>query len=179
MAYGWFICPAILTPNRNGAGFPPDIQCGMQKYNDQIVADNPGAVSENWAESEQAYKHFIVKVRATQTTLDLINADTGFIFFTASLDSLITQSNAALTTLENKLTAAYPNGLGIPLADIQATFGSTGASVRTHTYRELLNFIANYPRIIPTWDGTQFVFDTVNGAKAVCQSILTVDSRVV
>jgi hypothetical protein len=127
----------------------------MNNFTAQIKAEG-GA----WSETEVLGNVALVKVRASDTLLSLINAEVGFLRITNHYvlsDSLSDMGAAVRNGIQTRLL-----GLGYTQAEINAALGSNLAGWRSRTFLDLLRFIATR-RIKPRWDSVlgQIVFDGI------------------
>lgn len=163
MAIAWFICGYKRRP-----GVRPARYCAMDDYTLQITTD--GGI---WAETEVLGGYALVKVRATQATLDTIAGVTGFqriplSVLTAPLSSLSTAQRSAIrTTLAD---------MGYTSAEILSALGSNAAQLGTHTLGELLRFAAQR-RLMPRYDEAQDQI-VLDGAYQACTPVAVVDAQV-
>ena len=167
MAYAWFVCPYTLV--RSDAVFHLR-HCAMNNFTAQIKAEGG-----TWSETEVLGNAALVKVRASDTLLSLINAETGFLRITNHYvlsDSLSDMGAAVRNGIQNKLLE-----LGYTQAEINAALGTTLAEWRSKTFLDLLRFIATR-RITPRWDSVlgQIIFD---GITQTPKSVNLVDQEVI
>lgn len=132
----WFLCP---YKRRTPAPLPTRY-CAMDDFTAQIRADGG-----DWSETEVLGNHAIVKVRASDTTLQTIAAATGFTRLPKNRldDSLSDLSTAVKTAIRDKMLA-----LGYTAQEIQQRFGNDFGS---YTLRDVLKFIATR-RLKPRFD---------------------------
>jgi hypothetical protein len=99
----------------------------------------------DWSETEVLGNHAIVKVRASETTLQTIAAATGFSRLPKDRlgDSLSDLSTAVKTAIRDKMLA-----LGYTAQEIQQRFGN---DIGSYTLRDVLKFIATR-RLKPRFD---------------------------
>lgn len=155
----WFICPYKRRP------VPRPIRyCAIDDFTAQIRADGG-----DWSASEVLGNSAVVKVRASQATLDLIAATFQRIPLSRLADSLSTLTSAQRTAIRDRLLA-----LGYPDAEIRAALGSNLAN---RTLGDVLRFAATR-RLKPRYDAlTDQIF--VDGPQQPCRPIADVDTAVV
>lgn len=131
MPVAWFICKYKRRTVPPNSWWKLHRYCAMDDFTSQINADG-GA----WSETEILNGYAIVKVRASDTTLDTIAGTTGFQrlpkrLLTASLSDLTsTQKNAIRNKLEE---------IGYPLSEIRASLGN---DLGNKTLADVLKFAA-------------------------------------
>lgn len=169
MPVSWFISPYerddlvdgifILRHRRRPA---------VIRFLPQITADGG-----NLAFSEGLGDQAVCKVLASQATLDLIAAETGFLEiprrWTRLLDSLATMTNGERNQIQNKLIS-----LGFTQAEIDGVMGNTLAQWRTHALVDLLNLFT-LRRFTPRRVGNVI---TLDGPQRACRPISDVDAKV-
>lgn len=138
MPVAWFICPYKIKI----VGGRQLRYCAMSDFHSQIVADG-GA----WAESEVLGNVAIVKVRALEATLEIINAATGFVRLPK--DHLSMQLSDLTPTQKTEIVSKL-QAMGYPLAEIRDRLGD---DIGTHTLGDVLRFAATRRRK-PRWDST-------------------------
>lgn len=129
----WFLCPMLIGTSDGGKEVFR--YCGMNDFNAQIYGD-AGA----WAETEVLGDVALVKVRASDATLTTIAAAPGFLRVLAKInltDTLGDLTTAQRTAILNKLQA-----MGYTLTEISNALGGTLTNWRTHTFGDLLRFVA-------------------------------------
>jgi hypothetical protein len=140
--------------------------CAMQDYSDIIFADNG-----DWSETEVLGNYAIVKVRASDATLDTIAGAQGFLRIPPGLD---------LSTPLSSLTIAQINAIhdrilamGYTDAEIQAALGN---NLRNRTLGQVLRFAASR-RLKPRYDAIadQIVLD---GSVQSCRLVDDVDTEI-
>ncbi len=159
MAIAWYIC----SYKRVVGAHRPTRYCAMDDFTPQIQADG-GA----WAETEVLGNYALVKVRASQTTIDLIAAAQGFLRIPlARLDVLLSSlTQAQRTAISDRLTA-----MGYTADEITAL-----GNIRNRTLGDVLRFAASR-RLKPRYDavGDQIVLD---GPVQTCRLVNDVDGRI-
>lgn len=162
MSYAWFIC----TYKRRKNTPRPIRYCAMDDFTKQINDDGG-----DWAETEVLGNYAIVKVRASDATLDTIANTSGFFrlplnFLDASLSSL---TGTQRTNIKDRLLA-----MGYTADDVTTALGS---NLSTRTLGEVLRFAASR-RLKPRYDAVsdQIVLD---GEVQACKPIDDVDREVV
>jgi hypothetical protein len=172
MPVAWF-----FAPYKRVIGAPrPTRYCAMNDFTAQIWTDNgyptgnrPGT-PQFWSETEILGNHALVKVRATQATLDAIDATTGFVRIPkARLDDSLSDLTAAQKTkINNKLLA-----LGYTQAEIDAKLGPDIGLLRL---AHVLRFAATR-RYAPRYDaGTDSI--VLDGRELAPRLVESVDAVV-
>lgn len=162
MPVTWFIVPFERVIPWQGVRRRPLVL----RYSNQIRNVDGG----NWAASEVLGNVAIVKVNASQTTLDAINAEPGVVKLPKNhlddpLSDLTQQQKVAI---RNKL-----ENMGYTLAEIQDRFGS---DLGSYTLRDVLRFAARRRRK-PRYDlGTDTIY--VDGEVKTVRDIDEVDQAV-
>jgi hypothetical protein len=136
MAIGWYIVPNATRPAPGGHP-GRSIYCTMDDNTAQILADGG-----DWSNTEVLGGRNIVKVRAAQATLDLL--DTLFLRIPVTLldDSLSSLTNAQKNRIHTEL-----NAMDYSDADITAVLGNFN-QIGQKTLRQLLNFIASKRQVV-------------------------------
>lgn len=137
MAIAWFICPYRRVV---GADHPTRY-CAMDNYTAQIVAD--GGV---WAETEVLGGVALVKVRASDETLDTIAADVSITRIPAVWR--LTDTLSSLTAGQKNAILNKVQALGYSLVEIQTRFPD---DIGTYTLGDVLRFVASR-RLRPHYD---------------------------
>jgi hypothetical protein len=141
---GWFLAP---YKRRAGEG-QPTRYCAMDDFTPQIVADGGG-----WSEAETLGNQAVVKVVASQATLDAIAATPGFMAvprkWARLVDSLVSMTNGERNLIQSRLLQ-----LGYTQAEINAVMGSSLTAWRTKTLEQLLGLFAS-KRLKPRYDQAQ------------------------
>jgi hypothetical protein len=162
IATGWFIAP-YKRRDMNGRVAR---YCAMDDFTSQIIRSDGG----DWKESEVLGNVAIVKVKAEETTLALINAAPGFTRIPLNRldDTLGSLTGAQLTAIRNKVES-----LGYSASEI---IEKLGADWTTHTLREILKFVASR-RLKPRYDSVndEIVCD---GIECQCHDIDRIDQEV-
>jgi hypothetical protein len=146
MAIGWFICPYKRKPD------PTRMirYCAMDDFTAQIRADGG-----NWSETEVLGDCAVVKVNASNATLNAVAGTPGFVRIPVARlgDSLSSLTTAQRAGLHTRIEA-----MGYPLAEIEAALGpdlglkTLGDVLRLVTRRRLRpRYDAETDRLI--WDG--------------------------
>lgn len=161
MAVAWYIC----TYKRRLGTPRPTRYCEMDDFTAQIFADGG-----DWSESEVLGNYALVKVRASQATLDAIAAAPGIIRIPlARLDvQLSALTSQQRTVLRNRLEA-----MGYTVEEIT---GALGNNLGQRTLGDLLRFAASR-RLKPRYDADQDVI-VCDGPVQVCRPVGDVDTAV-
>lgn len=161
MPIAWFICTYKRSPGRM-----PGRYCAMDDFTSTIYADG-GA----WSETEVLGNYALVKVRASDVTLQTIAADPGFLRIPL----------AVLTTLLSNLTAQQRNAIrdrilamGYTDAEITAALGN---NLGQRTLGQVLRFAASRRRK-PRYDAVQDQI-MMDGEIQACRLVDDVDAEVV
>lgn len=131
MPVAWFICKYKRRPVPPGGWWKLIRYCAMDDFTSQINADGG-----RWSETEILNGYAIVKVKASDTTLDTIAGTSGFQrlpknLLTASLSDLTTaQKNAIRNKLEE---------IGYSLTEIKDALGN---DLGSKTLADVLRFAA-------------------------------------
>ena len=170
MPVAWFFAPYKRLPDPE-----PTRYCAMDDFTRQILADPEYAGGEPWRECECLGDQAIVKVRASSTLLQTINAAPGFqripARFTDLSQTLGDLTNTERTQLNNKLLS-----LGYTQQEINAALGSSLNGWRSITLRQVFRF-ALTRRLKPRYDQAT---DTImlDGPVQVCTPIESADAAV-
>jgi hypothetical protein len=134
MAIAWYICGYNIRYDNSHVPPRPQRYCAVNDFGAQIIADGGDA-----QEIEVLGGYALVKVRATQTTLNAIAGTTGFQRIPLSiLDTPLSSLTATQrTAIRNKILA-----MGYTPAEVVAALGTNAAQLGTHTLREALRFAA-------------------------------------
>lgn len=164
MPTAWFICPYKIKKNMRIMGRPVRY-CAMDDFTGQIHKDGG-----TWAESEIMGNIAIVKVRASEGTLQKIGRGEGFerLEKEGLNDSLSDLSTNRKNTLEQKLVL-----IGYPLSEVRQHLGS---DIGAKTLGEFLRFAARRrlkPRYIEATD--EVICD---GIEQPCRPIDELDKMV-
>lgn len=160
MPVAWYAAPYVPDPSR-----PRARMVAIEAYTSMIQQDQ-GA----WSETEILGGWAVVKVRATQATLDLIAQDTQFrrIPLTRLDDSWATLSPAQRNALRS-----FAVSLGYTTQELTAALGSDLSAV---TLGQFLRFCATRRRK-PRWDETTGTI-VLDGPVQPCRSVDDVDRSV-
>lgn len=165
MPVSWFFTPFVKMPTNRGAvvrRYP-----AIHDFSDQISADG-GA----WSACECLGNYAVVKVRASQTTLDAIAAAPGIQIIPKSRldDSLDT-----LTTTQRRRLRTFLGNLGYTTSELSARFGS-GNDLSGVTVGDVLRF-ALKRRLKPRYDATtdEIILD---GPEQPCRPVEDADGDV-
>lgn len=166
MPIAWYAVPYKRRDLNSG----PGRYCAMDDFTVQILADGG-----DWTESEGLGDNAIVKVRASNATLTLIDAAPGFVASPkrwSSLQNFLTDMTAGeRNTFQNKFLS-----LGYTQAEINAAMGSTLALWQSHTLKHLLSLFVSR-RNKPRYDaGTDTII--LDGPNQPTRSIENVDATV-
>lgn len=156
---GWYIAP-YKRKDRPGR---PGRYCAMDDYTLQILSDGG-----NWTETEILGNRAIVKVRASASTLQTLNAEFKRLPKGTLNTSLSDLSDAQKTALRNEILDQ-----GYTLSEIQARFG---ADLGQYTLRDVLRLMTSRrkkPRYDPDTDTI-----ILDGADQPCRNIDDVDAGV-
>lgn len=139
--------------------------CAMDDFTPQIFGEGG-----NWTETEVLGSNAIVKVRASQATLDTIAATTGYYRVPlAKIDMTLGQlTQQQRTNIRDKILA-----MGYTQTEINSKLGSNWQNV---TLRQVLKFIATR-RLKPRWDADAEAIK-VDGIIQNCRSIESVENEI-
>lgn len=165
MPLAWYAAPYKRRDDTT-----PGRYCAMDDFTTQILADGG-----NWTETEILGDHAIVKVRASDATLALIDAANGF-FGVPKRWTDLTSSLATMTNGERNQISALVLSLGYTQAELDAAMGSTLALWRQKTLKTLLDFMATR-RLQPRYNQPT---DTIvcDGPLQPVRSVESVDAQV-
>ncbi len=160
MAIAWFLCPY----KRDLVATKPVRYCAMNDFTPLIAADGG-----RWSEIEILGDRAIVKVNASQSTLDTIAGAATFRRIPlAALDNpLSSLTGGQRTAIRNEILAA-----GYTLAEVNAAF----PNLANNTLGQVLRFMATR-RLKPRYDSG---IDTIilDGTVQPCKSVDVVDGEV-
>ncbi len=145
MALGWFVIPY----KRRNAGSPPGRYCGADDFTAQVLAEGG-----TWDETEILGNVALVKVRASQATLNAIG-NVGGTFTVPQKWVEMQDSLASMTAGERNQLQSAVLGLGYTQAEVDAAMGNTLALWRTHVLGDLLEMAATRrlrPRYVSATD---------------------------
>ena len=164
MTIAWYVCGYKIDVNRPNVRF-----CAMNDFNTAIQTDG-GA----WAESECLGGNAIVKVKASDATLNTIAGTNSFDRIPWAW--LLQDTMAQLTNAQYNVVRSRVNQMGYTDAEIDAVLGASVAEWRTHTFQQLLNFICQR-RLKPRFDAIlqQIVLD---GDNVSCRPPADVDKEI-
>lgn len=163
MTIAWFI-----APYKQRAGKPANFRyCSMDDFTPQIVSDGG-----DWAESEVLGNVALVKARASDATLTLINSGTGVLRIPghfALTDTLSDLTNTQQTAIVDRLKS-----MGYSLTEIRTVMPVGGWG--SITLGQVLRFAATR-RLLPRFDVVlqQIILD---GAIVAPEPIENVDAKV-
>lgn len=161
MSVSWFICTY-----KRSSGRIPGRYCAMDDYTAQIVADGG-----TWSETEVLGNYALVKVRASDTTLQTIADDPLFLRIPLNrLDILLSQ----LTAQQRQLIRNRLNAMGYTDAEILAALGN---NIGQRTLGEVLRFAASRRRK-PRYDEVQDLI-VLDGEIVVPRLVDDVDQEVI
>jgi len=168
LALGWFVCPYV---RRNPGKTPPERYPSMDDFTALIRADGG-----DWDETEILGDSALVKVRASQATLNTISGAAGVFTIPQKWidmqDSLVSMTAGERNQLSNAVLS-----LGYTQAELDGAMGSTLALWRTHVLADLLNMAATR-RLKPQYDsGTDTII--VDGPVQPVKAVYLVAARVV
>lgn len=130
MAIAWYIVPYKRRP------MPPEVvkpipirYCAMDDYTKQIVADGG-----KWSECEVLGNRAVVKVKASDSTIAILDGVFRRIPGTAALDRKLSD----LTTSQKNAVRSELQDMGYTLTEIQSKLGS---NIGNKTLGDLLRFI--------------------------------------
>lgn len=165
MAIAWFVCNYKIRPHPTKA----IRYCAMDDYTPLIIRQDSG----DWRELEALGGYVVVKVRASQATLNTIAGSAGFLRIPLALlnDSLSTLTNAQRTAIRNRLL-----DMGYTSAEITAALGS---NLALRTLGDLVRFASSRMR---HWrlDRTlnQLVYDGTETQWNPNQALLAIEQQV-
>lgn len=159
MPIGWYIVPYKIR-RKNGmiSRYP-----AIDDYTRQIFA-----ASGDWAETEILGDRAIVKVRASDSILAVLDGQYKRLPKDILDDSLSDLSAAVKTALKNELL-----DMGYSLVEIQQTFG---ADIGLFTLRDVLKFMTTR-RLKPRYDAPTNTI-IVDGIEQKCRPLESVDKQV-
>lgn len=158
----WFLCPMEIVSAPLSGGQAR--RCAMDRFTAAIRADG-GA----WSESEVLGNHALVKVRASQATLQAINAEPGF---TRIPKDRLDDSLADLTQNQRLALRDLIEGLGYSREEWQARLGTDLGAVLV---RDVLRVMATRRRKPRRVNGEI----VVDGVEQGCRAVDSVDAEVV
>lgn len=160
MAIQWFICTYKRTTGRM-----PGRYCAMDDYTPQILAD-----SGSWSETEVLGGYALVKVRASDATLNTIANDAGFLRIPIALldTQLSTLTSQQRTAIRDRL-----NAMGYSDSEILAALGN---NLGQRTLGQVLRFAASR-RLKPRYDAIQDLI-VLDGEIQTCRLVDDVDAEI-
>ena len=159
---GWYIAPYKIKQEVLD-GLHNMRYCAMDDYTSIIFGEGG-----NWTETEILGNRAIVKVRASETTLTMLNGIFRRIPKDRLDDPLSDLPVAVKTALKNEAL-----DMGYTIAELQERFPN---DLGTYTLRDVLRFYAKRrlkPRYIASTDEIK-----IDGIEQVCKSIESVDAEV-
>lgn len=161
MPIAWFIC----NYKRDQTPGPPTRYVAMNDYSDAIYGEGG-----QWSETEVLGNYALVKVRASQATLNAIASDPGYLRIPLSRldDSLSTLTAQQRTAIKNRL-----NAMGYSDGELQAALGNNLAQ---RTIGDALRFAASR-RLKPRYDAVQDLI-VIDGPVQTCRLVADVDREV-
>jgi hypothetical protein len=142
MALGWFVCP---YSRRNPGEVPAKRYCSVDDFTALVRADGG-----DWDETEILGDVALVKVRASQATLDLISNAPGV--FTIPQKWINMQDDlSSMTAGERNQISNAVLSLGYSQAELDLAMGSSLAQWQTHVLEDLL-VMASARRLKPRYD---------------------------
>ena len=161
MPIAWYIAPYKIRQNTPD-GLNNERYCAMDDYTDDIIYTDKG----NWSESEVLGNRAVVKVKASVSTLTVLDGVFMRMPKDGIDDSLVAVSIAGKAALKNEgLDMGYgniewdeefPNNLG------------------TYQLKDILHFYTKR-RLKPRFDGNKIIID---GIEQVCRTIESVNTEV-
>jgi hypothetical protein len=128
---GWYIVPNVTKPSdRNPA--VRSVYCAVGDYTTQIQADGG-----DWSNTEVLGGYNIVKVKASDTTLTMLDG-----LFLRVPVALLDSNLSSLTAAQKNRVHTTLNDMGYSDADIVAVLGNFN-NIGQKTLRQLFNFVAS------------------------------------
>ena len=156
---GWYLVPykfgGLVFRGR------PNRMVAMNDYNDLIFGDGG-----NWTETEVLGDRAIVKVRASDATLSILNGVYRRLPKDRLDDPLSDLPSQVLIRIRDELL-----DMGYSIEEIRDHLGD---DLSIYTLRDVLHFMARR-RLKPRWDGEKVVLD---GIEQPCRPIESVDREV-
>ncbi len=144
MPSAWYLAPYKRRPD-------PELvirYCAMDDFTPQILADGG-----SWAESEAMGDQAVVKVNASDATLNLIGSTPGFLALPRKWARLA-DGLASMTNGERNLIQTRLLQMGYTQAEINAAMGTSLALWRAKSFETLLALFAS-KRLKPRYDQAQ------------------------
>ncbi len=159
---GWYVAPYKIKQEVPD-GLRNMRYCAMDDYTNTIFAE-----SGNWSETEILGNRAIVKVRASESTLTILNDVFKRIPKNRLDDTLSDLSTTVKQALKNEAL-----DMGYSIVELQERFPN---DLGTYTLKDVLRFYAKRrlkPRYIASTDEIK-----IDGIEQVCKSIESVDAEV-
>ena len=161
MPIGWYITPYKMFPQ--ALGYPDRTRyCAMNDYTDLIINTDKG----NWSETEVLGDRAVVKVKASASTLAVLDGVFTRLPKNGLEDSLVTVATGDKTALKSE-------GLDMGYTDIEWDTDFPN-DLGTYQLKDVLHFYTKR-RLKPRWDGSKIVID---GIEQSCKPVELVDIEV-
>ncbi len=157
----WYIAPYKIRENTPD-GLNNERYCAMDDYTDKIIYEDKG----NWSETEVLGNRAVVKVKASASTLTILDS----IFERMPKDGLEDSLTAVSVTDKTALKDEVLN-MGYSNIEWDEEFPN---NLGTYKLKNILHFYTKR-RLKPRFDGNKIIID---GIEQVCRTIESVDVEV-